>query len=176
MNIAAHCRLLHNFLNWWEHDNLLGCVSKEDEATAGYHTLFSSLRWSVFKLNSLHWVICLLLGNCLAASCASAYVQCKGFTVLRFLLCLCCVVADRFSVLLRCVHRVWLLIRIGFLALSPPPLYLMTDRPPCYSKRALISSLNLLREILRGVSFLKLLLISLWHTFRNMAAACEGTF
>lgn len=132
---------------------------------------FSSLWWSVFKLNSLNLVICLLLCSCLAASCVSVYVQCKGFTVLRFILCLCCSwpVFSATKVCPQGLDRLY-----GFVPLHPR--YLMTDRPPCYSKRALISSLNLLQEILRGVSILKLLLISLWHSFKNMAAVCEWTF
>lgn len=101
-----------------------------------------------------------------------------------FLFCFCVVIADLFSALLRSVHRVWLLILVGFMVLLAVP---STPVPDDWSavllqhiwKRALISSLNLLQEILWGVSFLnkvKAALIYLWRSIRNMAAICKWTF
>ncbi len=45
--------------------------------------------------------------------CSAKVLQCSESD---FHLLLCCVIADQFSVLLRCVHRVWLLILMGFVS------------------------------------------------------------
>lgn len=195
--MAAHCRLYTNFwigehmtviFGWKLNVTTLGVSvmwQQPDIPTCNFFSIFFSLWLSVFRLNSFLWVFPLLLGSWLAVSCVSAYEQCKSFTVLRFpLLLLCFVIADLFSALLRCVHRVWLLILGCFMALLAVP---FTPVPDDWSavplqliyKRALISSLNLLQGILRGVSFLNKLtaaLISLWLSFRNMAAIREWTF
>lgn len=126
-----------------------------DIATCSFFP-FSSFWLSVFRLNRFQWVFCLLLlGSCLSVSCARAHVHCKSFTVLRFpRLCLCnswpvSSASEVFSQGLTADSDGL----YGFVSgpLHPGTWWLM-GRPVC--KRALISSLSLLQEILRGVSFL----------------------
>lgn len=107
--------------------------------------------------------------------CIAKVLQSSDFPV-----CVC-VIADLLAALVRCFHRVWLLILMGFMALLAVPSTPVPDdwwAAPSASEPLSAHSACCRKsyEVYRSWTSLKLLLISHWLSFRNVAAIPGGCF